>query len=97
MGVARWWSIAVLQTFANAAKGSPQQVAAERAVAELRSGRKPVDDFKNLRQEVLDLEKASREQRKEIEELKKQIAAKAAPPAKAPSKGQPGRKAGSAQ
>jgi len=90
-------SIAVLQTFANAAKGSPQQVAAERAVAELRSGRKPVDDFKNLRQEVLDLEKASREQRKEIEELKKQIAAKAAPPAKAPSKGQPGRKAGNAQ
>ena len=89
-------SIAVLQTFANAAKGSPQQAAAETAVAELRAGRKPVDDFKNLRQEVLDLEKANREQREDLDDLKKQIAAKEAPPAKAPAKSKPLGKEGKA-
>jgi aminopeptidase N len=81
-------SIAVLQTFANASKESRQQAAAARAVADLRAGRKPVDDFKNLRQEVMDLEKANREQSKEIEDLKKQFAAKegAAPKSRSKSK-----------
>ena len=69
-------AIAVLETFASAAKGTQLQRAAEGAVAVLRAGRRPVDDFKNLRQEVTDLEKASREQGKEIEDLKKQLAAK---------------------
>jgi aminopeptidase N len=87
-------SIAVLQTFANAAKGSPQREAAERAVAELRAGRKPVDDFKNLRQEVLDLEKANREQSKELADLKKQFEAKEAAPAKSRPKSKAGKKAG---
>jgi aminopeptidase N len=87
-------AIAVLQTFANAAKAAPQQAAAEKAVADLRAGRKPVDDFKNLRQEVLDLEKANREQRKELEDLKKQVEARQAAPAKSPSKSKPVGKAG---
>jgi aminopeptidase N len=85
-------SIAVLETFANAAKGSPQQRAAEKSVADLRGGRKPVDDFKNLRQEVLDLKKANREESKDIENLKKQFAAKEATPAKSRSKSKPGSK-----
>lgn len=84
-------SIAVLQTFANASKGSPQQEAAEKAVGDLRAGRKPVDDFKNLRQEVVDLEKASRDQSKELEDLKKQLAAKEVTPAKSRSKSKPAR------
>ena len=74
-------SIAVLQTFANAAKGSRQQEVAEKAVADLRAGRKPVDDFKDLRQEVVDLEKAAREQHKELEDLKTQVELKGETPA----------------
>jgi aminopeptidase N len=87
-------AIGVLQTFANAGKGSPQHDAAEKAVADLRAGRKPVDDFKNLRQEVLDLEKANREQRKELEDLKKQFEAKGDVSAKAGSKAKPVKKEG---
>jgi hypothetical protein len=87
-------SIAVLQTFANAAKGNAPQSAAERAVVELRAGRKAVDDFKNLRQEVLDLEKANREQSKELEDLKKQVAAKGDTTAKPRSKSKSGKKEG---
>jgi aminopeptidase N len=87
-------AIAALQTFANAAKAAPQQAAAEKAVADLRAGRKPVDDFKNLRQEVLDLEKANREQRKELDDLKKQFEARKDTPAKSRSKSKPGRKEG---
>jgi hypothetical protein len=34
-------------------------------VAVLRAGRKPVDDFKNLRHEVLGLQKANRDLRQE--------------------------------
>ncbi len=71
-------AIAALQTFATAAKGAPEQTAAERAVARLRAGRKPVDDFKNLRQEVLDLQKANRDLRKELDDLKKKL--EASPP-----------------
>jgi aminopeptidase N len=87
-------AIAVLQTFANADKASPQQQAAERAVTDLRAVRKPVDDFKNLRQEVLDLEKANRQQSKELEDLKKQFAAKEAAPAKSRSKSKSAKKDG---
>ncbi|HXR06574.1 MAG TPA: HEAT repeat domain-containing protein, partial [Candidatus Acidoferrum sp.] len=87
-------SIAVLQTFADSAKASPQQEAAEKAVADLRAGRKPVDDFKNLRQEVLDLEKANREQSKELADLKKQFESKDAGSAKPKSKSKPGKKEG---
>lgn len=68
-------ALGVLEKFATASKTSPQRAAAERAVATLRAGRKPVDDFKNLRQEVLDLEKANRELRKDLDDLKKKIEA----------------------
>ena len=54
-------ALGVLEKFTTAAKASPQRAAAERAVASLRAARKPVDDFKNLRQEVLDLQKDNRD------------------------------------
>ncbi len=76
-------AIAALQTFARAAKGNPEQGAAERAVADLRAHRKPVDDFKNLRQEVLDLQKDNRDLRKELDGLKKRLDAR--PPAPSPA------------
>ncbi|MDB6068185.1 MAG: putative rane alanyl aminopeptidase [Pedosphaera sp.] len=69
-------AIAVLETFATASKESQERVTAERALTDLRAARKPVDDFKNLRQEVLDLEKANRDLHKELDDLKKRIEAK---------------------
>lgn len=62
---------------------------AERVSGELRSYRRPVDDFKGLRQEVLDLQKAERELRDEVEKLKKELekARSPVPPAKAASAG----------
>jgi HEAT repeat protein len=74
-------AIPVLQTFANSSKENRERSAAERAVTDLRSGRKPVDDFKNLRQEVLDLQKANRELRKDLDEIKKSLDSKSTPPA----------------
>jgi hypothetical protein len=74
-------AIAVLQTFASASKETPERSAAERAITDLRAGRKPVDDFKNLRQEVLELQKSNRELRKELDTLKKTTEAKGATPA----------------
>jgi aminopeptidase N len=69
-------AIAALETFTTASQDSRQRRAAETALTELRAGRKPVDDFKNLRQEVLELQKDSRELRKELDELKQQVTAK---------------------
>jgi aminopeptidase N len=82
-------AIAVLDKFATASKESPERATAERAVTDLRAGRKPVDDFKNLRQEVLDLQKANRDLRKELDDLKKKLEAKETPPAKPRSKASP--------
>jgi aminopeptidase N len=73
-------AIAQLQTFANGPKEGRERSAAERAIADLRVARKPVDDFKNLRQEVLDLQKTNRELRKELDDLKKKVEVRTAPP-----------------
>jgi aminopeptidase N len=66
-------ALGVLETFANASKESQEGAAAQRAVATLRAARKPVDDFKNLRQEVMDLEKANRELHQQLADLKKKV------------------------
>jgi aminopeptidase N len=85
-------AIAVLEKFASASKKTPERTLAERAIEDLRAARKPVDDFKNLRQEVLDLQKTSRELRQQIDDLKQQLEAAAKHPGsdrkskKAPSK-----------
>ena len=80
-------AIAPLETFASASKETAAQSVAERAVAQLRAGRKPVEDPRNLRQEVLDLQKANRELRKDLDELKTKVEAR---PAKtAPATNQP--------
>ncbi|HTI72358.1 MAG TPA: M1 family aminopeptidase [Candidatus Limnocylindria bacterium] len=79
-------AIAVLQTFARASKESPERKAAEGALTTLRAVRKPVDDFKNLRQEVLDLQKESRELRKTVDELKDKLQAQGTAAPKTTSK-----------
>jgi cell division protein FtsB len=63
-----------LQRFANSAKTSPQRGPAERAVTDLRAGRKPADDLKSLRQEMIDLEQANRDLKHQVESLEKKLA-----------------------
>jgi len=73
-------AIPVLKKFATAAKDSPERKAAERVLPDLRAARRPIDDFKNLRNEVLELEKADRELRKQIEGLTGKLEALSARP-----------------
>ena len=68
-------AIPVLQKFARASRNTPEQRAAEQSVNDLRAARRPVDDFKNLRQEVLDLQRENRDLRKSVDELKKEVEA----------------------
>src|SRR5262249_11184708 len=78
-------ALPVAEKFAATSKENREQGAAEQAVTSLRAVRKPVDDFKNLRQEVLDLQKANRELRKDLDDLKKKLEARpvsSAPPPK---------------
>lgn len=70
-------AIAVLDKFASASKESAERKAAERSLEQLRAGRKPVDDFKNLRQEVEQLEKSNRELHKQLDDLDKKVSATA--------------------
>lgn len=68
-------SIALLQTFASAAKETPQQTAAGKALAALRAVNKPADNLKDLRQEVLDIKQENQRLSKEVEEMKKKLEA----------------------
>ena len=69
-------ALPVVERYAAASKESPERAAAAQAVSSLRAARRPVDDFKNLRQEVLDLQKANRELNKELQDLKKKVEAR---------------------
>ena len=66
-------AIAVLETFAIAAKDSPERKTAEQAIADLRARKKPVDDLRDLRNEVLGLQRENRELRRSVEELTQQF------------------------
>jgi aminopeptidase N len=79
-------ALATVERFSTASKASPERAAAEQAVSDLRAVRKPVDDFKNLRQEVLDLQKANRDLRQEMDDLKKKVEANQSPRTNAPPK-----------
>jgi aminopeptidase N len=68
-------ALAALEKFATASKDTPQRRAADKAAESLRANRKPVDDFKNLRQEVLDLQKTNRALRKDLDDLTKKFEA----------------------
>ena len=69
-------AIAALETFANSSKETEEQPVAEKAIADIRAARRPTDNLKELRTEVLDLQKESRKMRKEIEEMQKKGEAK---------------------
>jgi aminopeptidase N len=68
-------AIAALETYATARKESPQRDAADRAVTALRAAKKPNDEWRDLRTELLDLKKENGELKKQMEELKKKIEA----------------------
>jgi len=68
-------AIPALEAFAGMAKDRPEQKEAERAIANLQSARKPADNLKDLRKEVLDVQKENRRLGRELEELKKKLEA----------------------
>ena len=71
-------AVAVLETFATAAKDTPEHAAAAAAVAQLRADRKPADDLKVLRSEVTELQKDNRALQQDLDDLKKEVEATAA-------------------
>lgn len=68
-------AIATLEKFARGRDGSPERIKAENAIEKLRAGRKPVDDFKNLRKEVNELKKSNESLSRELVDLKKRLEA----------------------
>jgi len=62
-------AIAVLEKFARGREGSSEKSNAEKAIEKLRAGRKPIDDFKNLRKEVGELKKAKDALEKKLNDL----------------------------
>jgi len=79
-------ALPVVEKYAIASRQSPERDVAEGAVAALRASRRPVDDFKELRQEVLELQKARREMGKDLEELKKRVEVRELVPGKSKAK-----------
>jgi len=71
-------AIAALEKFTTAPKDSREKAAATRAVADLRAVGKRTDEFRGFRTEVLDLQKTTKDLRKELDELKKKLEAKEA-------------------
>jgi hypothetical protein len=68
-------AIPILESLASAAKETPSQREAEKALAALRAANKPADHLKDLRQELLDLRKESGRLNRELEDVKKRIEA----------------------
>ncbi|MBX9721689.1 MAG: M1 family metallopeptidase, partial [Candidatus Obscuribacterales bacterium] len=66
-------AIAVLETYASASKDLPIRDDAEKAIAKIRAANKPNDNLKDLRSEVLELQKSNRDLKKDLEDLKKRL------------------------
>lgn len=66
-------ALATVEKFMSGQRRDAERQAAERAAGELRAYRRPVEEVKGLRQEVLDLQKSDRELRDEIEKLRKDL------------------------
>jgi aminopeptidase N len=73
-------AIVVLEKFTGAATESPERLAAEKAIAALNASRKPGENLRELRNEVMELQKNDRDLRKQLDDLKKKLEAKDAPP-----------------
>jgi aminopeptidase N len=66
-------ALPVLERFAAARKGSPEQVAAERALPLVRGQRRPAEELDSLRSEVLQLQQAQRDLKQSFEELTRKM------------------------
>lgn len=66
-------ALAKIETFVRGGKDSPDRRAAESAVNTLRAARKPADDLRDLRNEVLGMQKENRGLKSEFDELKKKF------------------------
>lgn len=70
-------AIPVLQTFARAREGNSQRGAADRAISTLRAAKKPSDEWRDLRSELLDLKKDNQDLKRQVEDLRKRVEATA--------------------
>ncbi|MBI4660356.1 MAG: HEAT repeat domain-containing protein [Verrucomicrobia bacterium] len=68
-------AMALLEAFAGAGKETRERGAAERAISSIRAAKKSAEELGTLREEVLSLQKAHRDVRKELDELKKKLEA----------------------
>ena len=68
-------AIPVVETFTGLAADRPERQAAEKALVSLREAKKPAAEWNELRGEVLDLEKTTRDLRQQLEAVKKQVQA----------------------
>jgi len=66
-------AIPVLETFARAAKEDPARGAAEQALTAVHANRKPADEWHDLRQAILELQKENRELKTSLDDLKKRL------------------------
>jgi hypothetical protein len=72
-------ALPALERFASSAKNSPETVAAERSIEAIRTDRKSSAEVGTLRRELLELQKQSRDLRKEFDTLKSKLDATAKP------------------
>lgn len=78
-------ALPAINTFVMEMKDSPRRKAAEEAMRDLRSRRRPAEEVNTLRQEVLDLQKQQRELQQKFDELRKRTEALTTPGASKPA------------
>ncbi|MGZ8921424.1 MAG: hypothetical protein ACXW3L_10590, partial [Limisphaerales bacterium] len=83
-------ALGVLANFSSDPSDAPETTAANRAMEEIRSGRKTGNELQILRTEVLDLKKQNDELKKSFDDLKKQIQAREPKPPAEVKKKKPG-------
>ena len=77
-------ALAVLENFAGGPADAAETTAANRAMEQIRSGRRTGNELQSLRSEVLELKKQNDELKKSFEEIKKQMQARPATSTNAP-------------
>ena len=73
-------AVPLLQTFASAGKTTPEQPVAQAALDAIRAARPAGDNLIELRDTVLDLQKENRQMRQDLDDLRKKLDLRPAPP-----------------
>ena len=66
-------ALGALQRFTTLAKTNPSRTMAEKSVNDLRTGKKPVVEFGDLRNELLSLQQENKDLRKDLDAMKKKL------------------------